>query len=98
LIVGRTKSTYITNHSISKPNQSDSRLDGNIGRNFRNILELVEGFEFEKFFELRTVNTNEKSPDNAVTDEIGFTLYIVENRSHECPRLLIKIADQEILA
>jgi hypothetical protein len=33
-----------------------------------------------------------------VTDDISYTLYIAENRRHECPRLLIKILDQEIFA
>ena len=98
MIAWQTKSTYITNHSIPKPNQSDSRSVENVDRNFRNILELVETFEFEKFFELTTVDTKENSDDNAATDEISYTLYIAENRRHECPRLLIKIVEQEIFA
>jgi len=31
-----------------------------------NILELVEAFEFEKFFELRPVNISEESADDTV--------------------------------
>jgi hypothetical protein len=50
LIAGRTKSTYITNNFIPKPNQSDIRTDKNIDENLKNILELVEAFEFEKNF------------------------------------------------
>jgi len=36
--------------------------------------------------------------DNAVTDDINYTLYISENRRHEFPKLLIKILDQDIFA
>lgn len=60
-------------------------------------MELAEAFEFEKIFELTTVNIREESADNTVTDDISYTLYIAENRRHECPRLL-KILDQEIFA
>jgi hypothetical protein len=49
LIAGRTKSTYITNHPIPKPNQSDIRTDKNIDGNLKNIVELAETFEFETF-------------------------------------------------
>jgi hypothetical protein len=98
LIAGLTKSTYITNNSIPKPNQSEIRTDKNTDGNMKNILELAEAFEFEKFFESTTVNNSEESADNTVTDDISYTLYIAENRRHECPRLLIKILDQEIFA
>jgi hypothetical protein len=98
LIAGRTKSTYITNHSIPKPNQSDTRINKKIDGNLKNVLELVEAFEFEKFFELRTVNISEESADDTVTDDISYTLYIAENRRHECRKLGIKILDKEIHA
>ena len=98
MIAGRTKSTYITNHSIPKSNQSDTRTDKNIDGNLENILELAEAFEFEKFFELTTTNIREELDDDTVTNDISFTLYIAEDRRHECPRLLIKILDQEIFA
>ena len=89
MIAGRTKSTYITNHSIPKPNQSDIRTDKNTDGNLENILELAEAFEFEKIFELTTVNIREESADNTVTDDVSYTLYIAENTRHECPRSLI---------
>jgi hypothetical protein len=54
-------------------------VDGNL----KNILELVEIFGLEKFFELTTVNINEESADNTVTDDISYTSYIGENRRHE---------------
>jgi hypothetical protein len=76
LIAGRTKSTYITNHSIPKPNQSDNRINKENDGELENILELVEAFEFEKFFELRTVSISEESADDTVTDDISYTLYI----------------------
>jgi len=98
LIAGRAKSTYITNHSIPKPNQSDNINDKKVDGNLENILELVEAFEFEKFLELRTVNISEESADDTVTDDTSYTLYIAENRRHECPKLLIKILDKEIHA
>ena len=60
--------------------------------------KLVEAFEFTKFFELTKENINERSADNAVTDYSSYTLYIAEYRRQECPRLLIKILDQDIFA
>jgi len=36
--------------------------------------------------------------DDTETDDISYTLYIAENRRHECSRLLIKILDHEIFA
>jgi hypothetical protein len=98
LIAGQTKSTYITNHAIPKPNQSDVRIIEKVDGNLKNISELVEAFEVEKFFELATVNISEELTDNAVTDDISYTLYIAENKRHECPKLLIKIVHQEIFA
>ena len=59
-------------------------------------MELVEAFEFRKFFEVTTVDISEESADNTETDDISYTLYIAESRRHEYPRLLIKILDQEI--
>jgi len=61
-------------------------------------LELAEAFEFEKFFELTTANIREELVDDRVTDGISYTLYIAENRRHECPKLLIRILDQEVFA
>ena len=61
-------------------------------------MELVEAFKFGKFFELTTVNVIEEWADNTVTGDISYTLYIAENMRHECPKLLIKILDQEIFA
>jgi hypothetical protein len=64
----------------------------------KEILELVGEFEVETFFILATVNISEESTDNATTDDVSYTLYIAENKRHECPKLLIKIVDQEIFA
>ena len=47
---GRTKSTYLTNHSITKPYQSGIRIDVKFDGNLKNILERVEAFEFKNFF------------------------------------------------
>jgi hypothetical protein len=62
-------------------------------------LELVEEFKFEKFFELTSAeNISEESTCNTGTEDISYTLYIAENRRHECPKLLIKILDLKISA
>ena len=61
-------------------------------------MELAEAFKLEKFFELTTVNISEESADNTVTDDISYTLYVTQNRRHECPKLLIKILGQKIFA
>jgi hypothetical protein len=34
--------------------------------------------------------------DNTVTDYISYTLYMAENRCHECTRLLMKIIYRDI--
>ena len=61
-------------------------------------MELVEAFKFGNFFELTTVNISEESADNAVRGGISYTLYIAENRRHECPKFVIKVLDQEIFS
>ena len=38
------------------------------------------------------------SDDKTIRDDISYTLYVAENRRHECSRLLTKILDQEIFA
>lgn len=48
------------------------------------------------FVELTKVDINEESDDNTVRDDICYTLYITENRRHECTRFLIQILDHEI--
>jgi excinuclease UvrABC helicase subunit UvrB len=96
LIAGRTESTYISNYSIPKSNQSDIRIDKEIDGNLKNILELVEAFEVDKIFKSTTIDISEVSADNSVPDDVSYTLYIAENRRHECPKLLIKILSQEI--
>jgi len=50
------------------------------------------------FFVLTTVNIREELVDIAVTDDINYNLCIAANRRHKCPRLLIRILDQEIFA
>jgi hypothetical protein len=59
LIAGRTKSIYITEHSIPKPNPSDVKISKNVGGNLKDNLELVGEFEVEKFFKLAAKNISE---------------------------------------
>jgi hypothetical protein len=61
------------------------------------ILELVDTFKFENFFDATTIDFNRESAD-MTTGDISYTLYIAENKRHECPKLVIKIIDQEIHA
>ena len=63
----------MTNHSIPKPNQSN-RIDEKVHGNLKDILELVETFEFAKFFELTEETFNEESADNKMKDDISYTL------------------------
>jgi hypothetical protein len=67
--------------------------------NYRNlkILELVDTFKFESFFDATTIEFNRESAD-MTTSDISYTLYIAENKRHECPKLVIKIIDQEVHA
>jgi hypothetical protein len=82
LIDGRIKSPYIIYQSIPKPNQPHIKLE-----------ELVESFRLDKIF-----RTNGEEVENAVTNEVSYTLVISENKRHECPRIQINILDQEIFA
>jgi hypothetical protein len=82
LIDGRIESTYITDYSIHKPNEPQSKLE-----------KLFEEFKLEKFF-----RTTTEEMENAVTDEVSYTLVISENKRHECPRIKIKLLNQEISA
>jgi hypothetical protein len=42
--------------------------------------------------------TNGEEIESAVTNEISYTLFISEDKRHECPRIQIRILDQEINA
>jgi hypothetical protein len=98
LTAGRTKSTYITEHSIPKPNPSDTKISKNIGGKLKEILEHVREFKVEKFFKLAAINISEESTDSSATDDVSYTGYIAENKRHECPKLLVKIVNQDIFA
>jgi hypothetical protein len=87
----------MTENTIPKPNQSNIRSDRINDENL-NILELIKTFEFEKFFESTTVGSRGESTDNTAACDMSYILYIAEDRRHECPKLLIKILDQEIFA
>jgi hypothetical protein len=63
----------------------------------KNVVKL-EVFEFEKFFEAIAVPINDESDDNSVIDDFSYTLFIAENKRHECPRVLIKPLEQDIFA
>jgi hypothetical protein len=97
LIDGHTKSTYITNHFAPTPNKPDVKIykiaDGKL-----NAVEVTESFKFKKFFEITAVNNNGGAIDNPAMDVGSYTLFIAENKRHECPRLLIKVLEKEIFA
>jgi hypothetical protein len=77
-----------------KPNSTSSKIDRNDDSNLNNTRHLIENINVIKFYEL---NANEEEKDNnEITDDISYTLYIVESRRHECPKLKIKIAGEEI--
>jgi hypothetical protein len=59
---------------------------------------MLKLMNLRNFFESTTVDIKEESADNTVIDDINYTLWIAKNRRHECPRLLIKIFDQQIFA
>ena len=60
------------------------------------IRYLIEHFNIRKFYEL---TNNEGERDNyELTDNIRYTLYNAESWRHECPKLKIKIAGEEIEA
>jgi hypothetical protein len=96
LIDGQTKSTYITKHIIPKPNQLDISADR---INYRNLdtVERDDTFKFESFFEAASIEFNRELADRT-TGDVSYTLYIAEGKHHECPKLVIKIIDQEVHA
>ena len=96
MIDGRTTSTYMTTNSVLKPNPTSRKYEKNDVANLSKIRHLIANFNIGKFYEL---TANEEEGDNfEVTDNISYTLYIAESRRHECPKLRIKIAGEEIEA
>jgi len=86
----------MTTNSVLKPNPTSRKYEKNDVANLSKIRHLIENFNIGKFYELAA---NEGEGDNfEVTDNISYTLYIAESRQHECPKLRIKIAGEEIEA
>ena len=86
----------MTTNSFLRPSFASSESDKNADLNLSKIRHLIKNFNIRKFYEL---TINERERDNYdVTDNISYTLYIAESRRHECPKLQIKIAGEEIQA
>jgi hypothetical protein len=81
LLAGRTKSTYITNYSTAEPKETENKSDKIVEEKLNNIVELVEDFEFEKFFETIAVKTNDGAVDNSVMEDFSYTLFISEKKN-----------------
>jgi hypothetical protein len=92
----RTTSTYISTDSFLKPNPASSKSDKNSSLNLSKIRRLIENINIGKVYEL-TDNEGERG-NYEVTVNISYTLYIAESQRHECPKLQIKIAGEEIQA
>jgi len=90
----RTTSTYITTDIFLKPNPASSTNDKNTNLNLSKIWQ--HNFNIGKFYEV-AVNEGERD-NNEVTDNIRYSLYIAESGRHECSKLQIKIAGEEIQA
>ena len=86
----------MTTNSVLKPNPASRKIEENADSNLNKIQHLIENFNIEKFYEL-TPNEGE-GYNFEVTENISYTLYIAESRRHECPKLQIKIAGEEIKA
>jgi hypothetical protein len=89
---------YITDYPIPEPNSIDARSSKIVDGKFKEIFETVGKFKVEEFFKLAVMNIDEESTDSAATDDISYTGYIAVNKRHECPKVLIKITNQEIFA
>jgi hypothetical protein len=86
----------MTTNSVLKPNPASRKIEKNAYPNSSKIRHLIENFNIGTFYEL---TANEGEGDNFdVTDNISYTLCIAESRRHECPKLQIKIAGEEIEA
>ena len=95
MIDGRTTSMYMTTNSVLKPNSTSRKIEENAEPNLNKIQHLTENFNIGKFYEL---TPNEGEGYNFEVTDISYTLYIAESRRHECPKLQIKIAGEEIQA
>jgi predicted aspartyl protease len=96
VIDGQTTSTYRTTNSVLRPSPASKKIEKNADPNLSKFRHLIENFNIGKFYEL---TANEGEGDNfEVTDNISYTLYIAESLRHECPKLQIKIAGEEIKA
>jgi hypothetical protein len=86
----------MTTNSFLKPNPAGNKTDKNADPNLSKIWHLIVNFNIGKFYEMMA---NEGEGDNLeVTDNISYALYIAERRRHECPKLQIRIAGEEIQA
>jgi len=96
MIDGRTTLTYMTTDLFLKPNPTSSKSDKSTDLDLSKIRQLIENFNVGKCYEL-TDNEGQRV-NYEVTDSISYTLYIAESQRHECPKLQIKIAGEEIQA
>jgi len=86
----------MTTYSVLKPNPAGRKIEENVDPNLRKIRHLIENFNVGKFFGM---TASEREGNNfEEIDNISCTLYIAESRQHECPKLRIKIAGEEIQA
>lgn len=82
----------MTTNSILNPYPASRKIEKNVDPNLNKIQHLTENFKIRKFYELAA---NERETDNyKVTD--SYTLYIAESQRHECPKIQIKVAGEEI--
>ena len=86
----------MTTNSVLKPNAAGRKIEENADPDLRKIRHLIENFNVGKFFE--TTTSEREGSDFEVIDNISYTLYIAKSRRHECPKLRIKIAGEEIEA
>jgi phosphoribosylformylglycinamidine (FGAM) synthase PurS component len=85
-------------NSFLKPNPASSKSDKNADSHLSKIRQLIENFNIGKFYEL-TVNKGEREREREREREnYKVTNNIAESRRHECTKLQIKIAGEEIQA
>jgi hypothetical protein len=99
LINGRTKSTYITQIITPEPKQVENRSNKRVAKGKEeNILALLTEFNPARFFELATAGSYGETARDGMAEINSYTLYIAEDRRHNCPKLLIQILGQDIYA
>ena len=99
MLIGPRTSTSLTTESFIVPDRSTKTgTDSASVVNAYDIYKLLDEFNVEQYFNSNLQLFVDKGDQSSAEEEILYTLYIAEGKRHECPRVQIKIAGEEINA